>query len=185
MYKNIFKRLLDIFFSLLLIILLLPLMIIVGVMSKIYTGNVIYKQPRDGKHKKSFMMYKFKTMLDIDGDYKTRTPMVMRKVRCLGLDELPQLFNILKGDMSFFGPRPFITGEVLPKNPDKIIYTVSPGLISLAISKGRRNITHEERLKYDVIYVKEISFKLDVKIIFRTIYILIKQNFRGELWTKY
>ena len=177
MYKNIFKRLLDIFFSLLLIILLLPLMIIVGVMSKIYTGNVIYKQPRDG----SFMMYKFKTMLDIDGDYKTRTPMLMRKVRCLGLDELPQLFNILKGDMSFIGPRPFITGEVLPKNPYKIIYTVSPGLISLAISKGRRNITHEERLKYDVIYVKEISFKLDVKIIFRTIYILIKQNFRGEL----
>lgn len=99
MYKNIFKRLLDIFFSLLLIILLLPLMIIVGVMSKIYTGNVIYKQPRDGKHKKSFMMYKFKTMLDIDGDYKARTPIVMRKVRCLGLDELPQLFNILKGDM--------------------------------------------------------------------------------------
>ena len=83
--------------------------------------------------------------------------------------------------MSFIGPRPFITGEVLPKNPDKIIYTVSPGLISLAISKGRRNITHEERLKYDVIYVKEISFKLDVKIIFRTIYILLKQNFRGEL----
>ena len=185
MYKNVFKRLLDIFFSLLLIILLLPLMVIVGILSKIYTGNVIYKQARDGKHKKSFTMYKFKTMLDIKGDYKTRTPAVMKKIRCLGLDELPQLFNILKGDMSFIGPRPFITGEVLPKYPDPITYEVSPGLISLAVSNGRRNITHDERLKYDIKYVQEISFKLDVTIVFKTIYILLKQNLRGELWTKY
>lgn len=181
MYKNFIKRLLDILFSLILIIILFPIMIVVGILSKIYTGNVIYKQPRDGKFKKSFMMYKFKTMLDIEGDYKTRTPVVMRKVRCLGLDELPQLFNILKGDMSFVGPRPFITGEPLPKTPDLITYEVSPGLISLAISNGRRNITHEKRLKYDIKYVQEISFKLDVTIIFKTIYILLKQNIRGEL----
>ena len=166
MYKKYIKRLLDILFSVILIILLLPLMIILGILSKIYVGNVIYKQSRDGRNKKSFTMYKFKTMLDIKGDYKTRTPVVMRKVRSLGLNELPQLFNILKGDMSFIGPRPFITGEVLPKYPDPITYEVAPGLISLAISNGRRNITHEERLKYDVIYVKKISFKLDVEIIF-------------------
>lgn len=185
MYKNFIKRLLDILFSLILIIILFPIMIVVGILSKIYTGNVIYKQPRDGKFKKSFTMYKFKTMLDIEGDYKTRTPVVMRKVRCLGLDELPQLFNILKGDMSFIGPRPFITGEVLPKYPDPITYEVSPGLISLAVSNGRRNITHNERLKYDIKYVQEISFKLDITIVFKTIYILLKQNLRGELWTKY
>lgn len=181
MYKKYFKRILDIVFSLILIILLFPFMVIIGIISKVSVGNVIYKQYRDGKDKKSFMIYKFKTMLDIDANYKERTPQVMVKIRAWGLDELPQLFNILKGDMSFIGPRPFITNEILPEKPDDIIYTVRPGVMSLAISNGRRKITHHERLKYDYKYIKDISFKLDLLIFLKTIQMLFKQNLRGEL----
>lgn len=181
MYKKYFKRLLDILFSLILIILLFPIMIIVGIISKISVGNVMYKQNRDGKSKKSFVIYKFKTMLDIEGNYIERTPRVMIKIRAWGLDELPQLFNILKGDMSFVGPRPFITNEILPEPPDDILYTIRPGIVSLAISNGRRKITHHERLQYDYKYIKDISFRLDLLIILKTMQMLFKQNLRGEL----
>lgn len=181
MYKKYFKRFLDIVMSLILIILLFPIMIVVAIISKITVGNIIYKQYRNGKNKKSFVLYKFKTMLDIDGDNNTRTPKMMRKIRIWGLDELPQLFNILKGDMSFVGPRPFITDEVLPEKPSDIIYSVRPGLVSLAVANGRRKITHHKRLEYDYKYVNNISFKLDLQIILKTIQTLFKQNLRGDL----
>ncbi len=181
MYKKYFKRVLDILLSLLLIILLFPIMIIIGCISKVYFGKSIYKQYRVGKDKKSFVIYKFQTMLDIEGNYETRTPKVMRKIRNWGLDELPQLFNIVKGDMSFIGPRPFIVNEILPEKPADIVYTVRPGVISLAVANGRRKIAHHARLKYDYKYIENISFKLDLLILLKTIQMLFKQNLRGEL----
>lgn len=184
MYNRYVKRLLDIVFACVLLIILWPLFIIVGILSKACTGKVIFKQKRDGLNQKSFVMYKFQSMLDIDMDKYIRTPKIMRLIRSLGLDELPQLINILKGDMSFVGPRPFITGESLPKKPELIVYTVKPGVVSLATANGRRNIAHEKRLRYDYLYATNISFKLDLYIIFKTIGVLVKQNVRGEAWKK-
>ncbi|MBE6151760.1 MAG: sugar transferase [Firmicutes bacterium] len=184
MYSKYVKRFLDVILSIVLILVLWPLFIIVGLISKITTGNIIYKQNRDGFSKKSFVIYKFQSMLNGDEDRYKRTPKIMRYIRALGLDELPQLINILKGDMSFVGPRPFITGEELPIEPEPIIYTMKPGVISLAVANGRRKISYKKRLKYDYIYATNVSFKLDVYIIFKTLVLLIKQNIRGESWKK-
>ena len=175
MYRYFIKRILDIINSILLIIILLPLMIIVGLISFIITGHIIYKQKRDGLNKKSFTMYKFSSIKK-DKTYNK----VLNAMRSFGLNELPQLFNILKGDMSFIGPRPFITGEVLPMYPDKPFYTVRPGVVSLATAKGRRRLTHEKRLEYDLIYVKNVSFLMDIKILFKSLYVILKQSTTGD-----
>jgi len=176
MYKKFIKRLLDIIFSLILIIVLFPLMLIVGIICRCITGHFIFKQPRDGMHKKSFTMYKISSMKPDFSYSKT-----LNVIRSYGLDELTQLYNILKGDMSFIGPRPFITGEVLPPDPiDPIIYTVRPGVVSLATAKGRREITHAQRLAYDVEYVKNMSLIMDISIIFKTIIVILKQSIHGD-----
>ena len=174
MYKKYIKRLLDILISFISIIILMPLLIVVGIICKIITGKVIYKQKRDGLNKKSFTIYKFSSIKK--GHYSK----MLNFIRCFGMDELPQLINILKGDMSFVGPRPFITGEVLPMMPKDEAYTVRPGMISLATANGRRFISHEKRLGYDLEYVKKVSFKMDIYIIFKTIGIIIKQNLDGD-----
>ena len=184
MYRKYFKRLLDILFSLFLILLLWPIGIIVGVLCKITSGKVFFLQQRDGKDKKSFAIYKFRSMKDVNGNYLERTTKITRVIRSFGLDELPQLINILKGDMSFVGPRPFITGEELPVLPSDKIYTVKPGVISLATANGRRKISHEMRLKYDEVYVSNVTFKQDVVILFKTLAVLIKQNVRGDVCKK-
>ena len=146
MYRRYFKRLLDIIFSLLLIVILLPVFVVTGIICKIVDKQVFFFQKRDGLHKKSFTIYKFCSMKNISGNYLERTTKMTRIIRNLGLDELPQLINILKGDMSFIGPRPFITGEPLEPTPKDIIYKVRPGLISLAIAKGRRKVSYKNRL---------------------------------------
>ena len=177
MYKNIFKPILDIVFSILLIIILFPLMIIISIILLFDIGcPIIFKQTRTGKNKKAFTMYKFRTMKDIDGDYYLKTTKFTRFLRNFGLDEIPQLFNILKQDMSFVGPRPFIVDEKLPTKPKKIIYSVLPGVTGLASAKGRRLITHQKRLEYDYKYIKNMNIFLDIKIIISTIFVLIKQN---------
>ena len=182
MYKKYFKRLFDIIFAILLLIILFPILIIVGIISKISVGKIIFKQKRDGINKKSFTIYKFKSMKDGQEDRFVGIPKIMKLIRVFGLDELPQLINIIKGDMSFVGPRAFITDEVLPEYPKPIFYTVRPGVVSLATANGRRGISHEKRLEYDYEYIKHISLKLDLKIILKTIKIIFKQNVRGELW---
>lgn len=184
MYKKYFKRLLDILFSLILLVILFPLGLIIVILSKVNTGKVFYMQKRDGKNKKSFTMYKFCSMKNIEGSYMERTTKTTRVMRSLGLDELPQLINILKGDMSFVGPRPFITGEELPSNPSDKIYKVRPGVISLAVAQGRRKINHEMRLKYDEVYVSNVCLKQDIIILIKTLGVLIKQNVRGDVWKK-
>ena len=175
MYRKFIKRVLDIINSLLLIILFLPIMIIVGLICLLITGHIIYKQNRDGLNKKSFTIYKFSSIKP-DRKYSK----ILNVIRSFGLDEIPQLFNILKGEMSFIGPRPFITGEPLPSYPDKKTYTVRPGVISLATANGRRKISHEQRLVYDLEYANNVSFILDLKIFFKSIYVIIKQNTKGD-----
>ena len=184
MYKKYFKRLLDIIFSITLMFLLLPITVLVGLLCKLNTGNMLFMQKRNGKHKKSFIMYKFCSMKSIDGTYLERTTKVTRLLRAFGLDELPQLFNILKGDMSFIGPRPFITGEKLPIEPSDKIYTVRPGVISLAIAQGRRTVSHENRLKYDEVYASNVTFRQDVVILLKTLGVIFKQNKRGDVCKK-
>ena len=176
MYKKYIKRLLDIILSIVLIILFVPLFIIVGLLCFIVTGKIIFKQNRDGLNKKSFIIYKFSSIKS-DRTYSK----ILNFIRSFGMDELPQLINILKGDMSFIGPRPFITGETLPNDYiDPIIYTIRPGIISLATARGRRRLTHKMRLACDLEYSNNVTFINDVTIIFKTIGILFKQNIHGD-----
>lgn len=179
MYRKYIKRLLDIIFSIILIILLFPIMIIVGLICKIQMKHIIFKQRRVGKNKQVFTIYKFQSMKDLKGDYYKRTTKTTRILRNIGLDELPQLFNILKGDMSFVGPRPFIENEKLPPEKiDDIMYSVLPGVTGLASAMGRRTVGHHQRLLYDYEYARKLSFLLDIKIIILTIKVLILQNFK-------
>ena len=121
-------------------------------------------------------MYKFRTRIldSYNKPYIERYTKFSYFIDRLHLNELPQLFNVLKGDMSLVGPRPFIPGEELPKRPYKERYLVRPGMTSLAIINGGRMITHEDKLKYDKIYYENLSFMLDLKIILLTPISIIK-----------
>lgn len=179
MYKKYIKRLIDIILSLLLIITLLPLIILISIIEIFNIGfPIIFKQSREGKNKMPFNIYKFRTLkINYNNDTTTKFTRFLRKT---GLDELPQLFNILKGDMSFIGPRPFLINDSLPDDYiDPIRYTVKPGIFGLAQANGRREIEHHEKLKYDVEYTKNISFLLDFKCFFKTIYVVIIQSIKG------
>lgn len=178
MYKYI-KRVIDIILSLLFLILLSPLLIIVSIILLItLKKQIIYKQLREGKNKKPFTIYKFRTMIiDRSIPDKDRITKFGRILRNLSLDELPQLFNVLKGDMSIIGPRPFIVGEPLPDDYiDPIRYTVRPGMTGYAQIHGKRRTTHKDKLKYDVFYAKNYSFVLDLKILFLTLFNMIQSN---------
>lgn len=174
------KRLLDIILSIFLIIITLPLMLITLILLVINLGLPIFNQKRyrEGLYKKSFLMFKFRTKL-LDSDNLPRKKRYT-KFSCLidklKLNELPQLFNILFGQMSFVGPRPFIPNEELPKGKisDKRYY-VRPGLTNLAfVSKGNE-LTHKQKLLYDVEYYDNFGFKQDLLIILKTPIYIIKR----------
>ncbi len=134
MYKYV-KRFLDIILSLMFIIIFSPILILISVILLVtLKKQIIYKQLREGKNKKPFTMYKFRTMInDTSIPDRDRITKFGRVLRNLSIDELPQLFNVLKGDMSIIGPRPFIVGEPLPKDRiDKIRYSVRPGMTGYA-----------------------------------------------------
>lgn len=174
MYKKYIKRLLDIIISIILIILLLPLFIIMYIITKIeFTGNAIYKQKRIGLFEKNFTIYKFKTM----DDKTKKVTKVSRLIRKVGIDEIPQLFNVLKGDMSLIGPRPFIVDDPLPSSYKKIRHTVRPGMTGYAQISGRVEFTHKKKLEYDYEYVENINFFFDLKIFLKTIVYIFKQIF--------
>ena len=178
MYKYI-KRILDIILSLILIIILLPLFILIYLILLItLKEQIIYKQIREGKNKNPFTMYIFRTMiLDTNIKDKDRITKVGRILRNLSIDELPQLFNVLKGDMSLVGPRPFIVGETLPKDHiDELRYSVRPGMTGYAQVQGKRKLSHKNKLKYDVEYAKKYSLILDIKIMFLTVFNMIQKN---------
>lgn len=184
MYKAFLKRFFDIFGSLILIILTLPIMIILYflIKSKI-SQEPIFRQQRPGYKEKIFTIYKFKTMndeKDKNGEYlpdDARLSKFGKKIRSLSLDELPQLFNVLKGDMSFIGPRPLLI-EYLPlyNETQKLRHDVKPGITGLAQVNGRNAISWRKKFKYDVFYAKNLSFCLDLKIAILTIKKVIKKD---------
>lgn len=177
MYKKYFKRLVDIACSLAAIIVFSWLYIIVAVLVRIKLGSpVIFKQARPGKDGKIFNLYKFRTMTDARDEKGQLLPDDVRltpfgrMLRKTSLDELPEAFNILKGDMSVVGPRPLLV-EYLDYYTEEEMHRhdVMPGLTGLAQINGRNAITWEEKFAWDLEYANNISFLLDVKIIFRTV----------------
>jgi len=175
-YQRFVKRPMDFILSLMAIIVLSPVLIIVGVLVRVKLGSpVLFKQKRPGLNEKIFTMYKFRTMTDEKDENGELLPNHIRLtkfgriLRATSLDELPELFNILKGDMSIIGPRPLLI-EYLPLYNDKQKHRhdVRPGLSGLAQVNGRNAISWEEKFDYDVEYVDNISFLLDLKLIVQT-----------------
>lgn len=174
------KRLLDIILSLILIIITLPLMLTTMILLVINLGFPIFNQRRyrEGLYKKSFLMFKFRTKL-MDSDNLPRSERYTKLshlIDNLKLNELPQLFNILFGHMSFVGPRPFIPDEELPdgKISDKRYY-VRPGLTNLAFVSNGKLLTHKQKLLYDVEYYDNFGFKQDLSIFLKTPICIIKK----------
>lgn len=177
MYKLFVKRVLDFVLSLIAIIVLSPVYLIVAILVRTKLGSpIIFTQERPGKDEKIFKMYKFRSMTDERDENGNLLPDEIRltkfgkALRSTSLDELPELFNILKGDMSIVGPRPLLV-KYLPlyNEYQRHRHDVRPGFTGWAQCNGRNAISWEEKFDLDVYYVKHLSFFLDVKIIFKTI----------------
>ena len=181
------KRLFDFTVSLVLIIMLLPIFFIISIIIAIDAGSpVIYKQYRVGKDNKLFYIYKFRTMknntrLAATKDLTEADSVITKSGRFLrktSLDELPQLFNVLKGDMSFVGPRPLIPEEkeirVIRKKYN--IYSVRPGITGWAQVNGRDMLTDEEKALFDKEYIDKQSIAFDIKIMFKTVMVVLKRE---------
>lgn len=181
MYK-FFKRLIDLILGIIIGILLTPFMIVTYIVLKIdLGGKTFFKQERIGLNMTPFICYKFKSMKDDTTlAHNDRITRVSQVIRHSGLDELPQIFNIIKGDMSFVGPRPLMTNDkTMPEYfLDKKRYNVKPGVFGLAQYHGRRYITNEDKFKYDMEYVDKASLFLDFKLFFMCIYQVISQFLR-------
>ena len=167
MYRKFVKRLLDIVLSLLALIILNPILLIIFILVRIKLGKpAIFKQQRPGKNEKIFTLYKFRTMTEEKDEEGNLLP-----------DELPDLVNILKGDMSIVGPRPLAVIYLPYYNEDeKHRHDVRPGLTGLAQVNGRNTLLWEEKFKYDLEYIHNITFINDCKIILKT----IKKVFKEE-----
>ena len=178
MYLKYFKRLFDVIFSLVLILFLLPIMFLIFVLVFIMIGFPIFIQERPGYKNKVFLVYKFKTLYDISNNFseEKRQNKLGNFLRKTGLDELPQLFNILKNNMSFVGPRPLLV-EYLKKysSHEKKRHLVKPGITGLAQvnpdPSGKKS--WKKSIEYDIFYVSNISFTLDLKILFKTIGLIL------------
>ena len=184
MYKLFFKRVIDIFFSLIFILLFWWLYIVVAILVKKKLGSpVLLKQKRPGLNEKIFIMYKFRTMIDKKdekGDLlpdKDRLTKFGKFLRSTSLDEIPELWNVLKGEMSLVGPRPLLV-QYLSKytKEEKRRHEVKPGITGWAQINGRNNTTWSDRFKNDVYYVENFSFLLDMKIIIQTFLKVIKRR---------
>lgn len=182
MYQKYIKRLLDIILSLIAIIITLPIFLITGILVLIFLGKpVIFRQKRPGKKEKIFTMYKFRTMSnkkDKDGNLlpdELRLTKLGKFLRKTSLDEIPEFINILKGDMSFVGPRPLVP-QYLPyyTSVERKRHSIKPGLTGLAQINGRNNLNWDERFKLDIEYVEKISFLADMKIVLMTIEKVLK-----------
>ncbi|WP_188383217.1 sugar transferase [Ornithinibacillus halotolerans] len=176
-YRSTFKRPMDFILSLLAIIILSPMLITVSLLVRVKLGSpILFKQERPGLNEKIFTMYKFRTMTDerdSNGELlpdEVRLTRFGKFLRSTSLDELPELFNILKGDMSIIGPRPLLV-QYLPLYNDyqKRRHEVRPGLSGLAQVSGRNAISWEEKFSLDVAYVDNVGFFEDFKIILLTI----------------
>lgn len=184
MYKNILKPIFDYTFSFLLILILSPLFLLLIILLYFFNQkNVFFFQSRPGKNERVFRIIKFKTMTDekdqqgnLLPDEKRLTKMG-KFVRKTSLDELPQLFNVLKGDMSFIGPRPLLVSYLTLYNDEqKKRHHIKPGITGWAQVNGRNAITWEQKFIFDVFYVNNISFTLDLKIFLLTIKKVLKSE---------
>ncbi|MGB3914631.1 MAG: sugar transferase [Dethiobacteria bacterium] len=183
-YGRYFKRLLDFILSLIALVVLSPVFLIIALLVRIKLGSpVLFKQERPGLNEKIFTIYKFRTMTDERDENGELLPNHLRltkfgrALRSSSLDELPELFNILRGDMSFIGPRPLLI-EYLPlyNEQQRRRHAVRPGLTGLAQVNGRNAITWEEKFNYDLEYVDNLSFLLDLKIMVKTIVKVLKRE---------
>jgi len=177
MYRKIIKRLLDVFFSVVIILCLSWLFLVMAIIVRTKLGSpVIFKQDRPGKDGKIFKLYKFRSMSNAKDEEGNLLPDSARLtrfgkiLRASSLDELPEVWNILKGEMSFVGPRPWAVSYLKYFTPEENRrHEVCPGLTGLAQVNGRTAANWDERLKHDIYYVDNLSFALDVKILFLTI----------------
>lgn len=184
MYRSFFKRLLDIVISGICLIILCPVMILLAILVRMKLGSpVIFTQERPGYREKIFKLYKFRSMTDARDENGNLLPDEVRltefgkTLRATSLDELPELWNILKGDMSLIGPRPLLV-KYLPLYNDfqKHRHDVKPGLTGWAQVNGRNAISWEERFELDIYYVNHISLLLDIKILFQTVAVVFRHN---------
>ena len=182
MYKNFFKRFIDLTLSVLALIVLSWLYLIIAILIKLTSpGPVLFKQDRIGKDGKVFKILKFRSMkvgAEKSGVYSDnkdpRVTKVGKFIRATSVDELPQLFNILKGDMTLIGPRPPLTYHPWPleeyTDEQKRMFEVRPGITGWAQTHGRKHVEWNERIKLNVWYVDHVSFGLDFKIFWLTIF---------------
>lgn len=181
MYSKYFKRLIDFTLALFALMVLSPILLIVAVLVRIKLGSpIIFKQERPGLNEKIFILYKFRTMTnakDKDGNLlpdDVRLTLFGKLLRSTSLDELPELFNIIKGDMAIVGPRPLLVRYLpLYNEHQKHRHDVRPGFTGYAQVNGRNSITWEEKFDLDVYYTKHVSFLLDIKIILKTIKVVL------------
>ena len=188
MYNNVIKRLFDIVLSLISLILLSPIFLLILIAIRLDSdGSAIFTQTRIGRYKKPFQLYKFRTMyisapkscptceLKNPHKYITRVGKILRKT---SLDELPQLFNVLKGEMSLIGPRPIIPEhDVWIALRDKgEANNVRPGITGWAQINGRDEISDEEKAMYDNEYAKNLSFTFDLRCFFKSIFVVLKKE---------
>jgi len=187
-YRNYIKRPMDFILSLLAIIVLLPILLIVAVLVRVKLGSpVIFKQKRPGLNEKIYTIYKFRTMTNKRNENgellpdSVRLTKFGRVLRSTSLDELPELWNIIRGDMSIIGPRPLAV-QYLPfyTGQEKLRHRVRPGLSGLAQINGRNTTTWEQRFSYDINYVNKITFIGDIKIILLTVLKAIQRADIGE-----
>ena len=184
MYKKYFKRLFDLCSSGMALLFLSPLLLYIAYLVKVKLGSpVLFTQIRPGKDNRLFKMYKFRTMTDMRDKEGNLLPDDLRltafgkKLRETSLDELPELINIFKGDMSVVGPRPQLVRDmVFFSDKEMQRQSVYPGLTGLAQISGRNNISWEEKFKYDLQYIDRISFLEDMRIIYRTIFKVANQD---------
>lgn len=184
MYQQSIKRLADLIFSVLAFVILLPFFLVVLLLLLVSNnGHPFFVQPRPGRNEKIFMVIKFRTMTnERDGNGKLlsdaqRLTKIGRFIRSTSLDELPQLLNVFRGDMSLVGPRPLLVKYLDRYTPRQARrHEVRPGITGWAQVNGRNTITWEQKFEYDVYYVENISFGLDMKILLMTILKVIRRE---------
>lgn len=181
------KRFCDLFFALSGLILLSPLMLVLAVLIKISMGgNVLFSQLRPGKDCALFRMYKFRTMVnDGLGEQRTdeqRITPLGHWLRSTSLDELPELINVVRGEMSLVGPRPLLVEYLSQYTPIQMRrHDVLPGITGLAQARGRNNLSWKNKFRYDVFYVKKASLLLDFRILYETISVVVfRKGFRSH-----